>query len=118
MLLELGMNKTYCYSLDKTFKKAVAQAKSIFEDTGDPRMAGISWIQEVTGNKGQPIFSLNQFCLDVRYKYFKNRDRLPSNKVDNNDMKKLWLIALNIIKIIELIPSVGLSMTGQLPGPP
>jgi len=64
MLLELGMNKTYCYSLDKTFKKAVAQAKSLFKDAGDPRAAGVSWIQEVTGNKGHPILSLNQFCLD------------------------------------------------------
>ena len=63
-LFEMGMHKTYCYYLDKTFKKAVARAKSLFEDAGDPRMAGVSWIQAVTGNKKHPILSLNQFCLD------------------------------------------------------
>ncbi len=63
-LFELGMSKTNCYSLDKTFKRAVARAKSLFKDSGDPRKAGISWIQEVTGNKEHPILSLNQFCLD------------------------------------------------------
>ena len=63
-LLELGMSETYCYYLDKTFKKAVARAKSLFKDAGDPRTAGICWIQEVTGNKGHPILSLNQFCID------------------------------------------------------
>jgi hypothetical protein len=63
-LFERGMHRTYCYSLDKTFKKAVAQAKSLFKDVGDPRTAGICWIREVTGNKEHPILSLNQFCLD------------------------------------------------------
>jgi hypothetical protein len=64
MLLERGMSETYCYFLDKTFQRAVAQAKSLFEDARDSRTAGISWIQEVTGKKGHPILSLNQFCLD------------------------------------------------------
>ena len=63
-LFEKGMSETYCYSLDKTFKRAVEQAKSLFEDAGDSRKAGISWIREVTGNKEHPILSLNQFCLD------------------------------------------------------
>lgn len=42
MLLERGMSETYCYFLDKTFQRAVAQAKSLFEDAGDSRAAGIS----------------------------------------------------------------------------
>jgi hypothetical protein len=67
MLLEKGMSETYCYSLDKTFKRAVARAKSLFEDAGDVRAEGISWIKKVMGNKGHPILSLNQFCLDNGY---------------------------------------------------
>ena len=66
-LLEKGMSESYCYSLDKTFKRAVARAKSLFEDAGDPRDEEICWIQEVTGNTEQPILSLNQFCLDNGY---------------------------------------------------
>jgi hypothetical protein len=63
-LFERGMSKTNCYYLDKTFKRAVARAKTLFEDSGDSRKIGISWIQEVTGKKEHPILSLNQFCLD------------------------------------------------------
>jgi hypothetical protein len=67
MLLEKGMSETYCYSLDKTFEKAVARTKSLFEDAWDPRTEGILWIKKVTGNKKHPILSLNQFCLDNGY---------------------------------------------------
>jgi hypothetical protein len=66
-LIEKGMSESYCYSLDKTFKRAVARAKSLFEYAGDMRDEGICWIQEVTGNTEQPILSLNQFCLDNGY---------------------------------------------------
>ena len=64
LLLEKGVSESYFYFLDKTFQKAVAQAKSLFNDHGDSRLAGMSWIYEVTGKQGQPILSLNQFCLE------------------------------------------------------
>jgi len=64
MLLERGMSKTYCYFLDKTFKKAGARAKSLLTDALDSRAAGITWIQKVTVKEVvNPILSLNQFCL-------------------------------------------------------
>jgi len=64
MLIEKGVSVNYFYFLDKTFKKAVARAKSIFKDVGDSRLPEIDWIKEVTGKEGHPILDLNQFCLE------------------------------------------------------
>lgn len=64
MLLEKGVSESYFYFLDKTFQRAVARAKALFKNVGDSRLAGIAWIQEVTGKEKHPILSLNQYCLD------------------------------------------------------
>jgi len=64
LLLEKGVSESYLYFLDKTFQKAVARAQSLFKDHGDSRLEGMSWIYEATGKEGQPILSLNQFCLE------------------------------------------------------
>lgn len=64
MLLEKGVSVNYFYYLDKTFKRAVARAKVIFDGIVDLRLSDIDWIREVTGKDRHLILNLNQFCLE------------------------------------------------------
>jgi len=52
--------------LDRSFKVAVDRAKAIFAGQADEGLEGIAWVQALTGEKGHPIVSLNQYCLEHR----------------------------------------------------
>lgn len=52
--------------LDKAFRVAVDRAKAIFVGQADERLTGRAWIASLTGETGQPMVRLNQYCLEHR----------------------------------------------------
>jgi len=63
---EKAMSPNHPAVLDRAFRVAVDRAKAIFVGQADRGLAGIAWVQALTGETGHPMASLNQYCLEHR----------------------------------------------------
>ncbi len=78
--------------LDEAFRVAVDRAKAIFAGQAEEGLQGNAWIAALTGQKDQPIVSLNQYCLEhrvngvclTRYTIHLFRENTPRVKVPHN----------------------------------
>ena len=61
-----AMSANHPAVLDEAFRVAVDRAKAIFAVQVDDGLQGCAWIEALTGEKDQPIVSLNQYCLEHR----------------------------------------------------
>jgi len=60
------MSANHPAGLDEAFRVAVERAKAIFAGQADDGLQGCAWIEALTGEKDQPLVSLNQYCLEHR----------------------------------------------------
>ena len=59
-----AMSTNHPAVLDEAFRVAVDRAKAIFAVQVDDGLQGCAWIEALTGEKDQPVVSLNQYCLE------------------------------------------------------
>lgn len=52
--------------LDHAFRVAVDRARAIFIAEAHARLRGSAWVEALTGERGRPMASLNQYCLEHR----------------------------------------------------
>jgi hypothetical protein len=57
------ISKAHTFNIDKSFNKAVNQAKSIFTSVVNQQLSGLAWIFSVIGQTQRPLLAFNYFCL-------------------------------------------------------
>ena len=87
-----AMSANHPAVLDEAFRVAVDRAKAIFAGQAEEGLQGSAWIEALTGEKDQPIVSLNQYCLEhqvngvclTRYTIHLFRENTERVKVPHN----------------------------------